>query len=473
LAVDRKRGNEGAPSDRLPPQDLDAEQACLGSMLMEAGATSRAMSAVHEDDFYRDAHKLIFRAMLEVHNRNEPVDLVTVAAELRRLGKLDAVGGGEYLTALINEVPTAAHVDRYANIVCERSVLRQLISAGSEIQGMAYANPSDIGEVLDLSEQRIFEIAQNRTTSDFTHIGPAVLETFEKLDQKFNDPGYISGIPTGLTDLDEQTSGLQPGDLVIVAGRPSMGKTSLAVANFALHAAVQHNTPVGIFSLEMSKGQLAEMLLCAQARVNSWGLRRGMATQDDWNKIGNALAFLPNAPIFMDDTPGIPILELRSKARRLKAQEDVGLIIVDYLQLASMSQYSESRYQEVSGITRALKGIARELDVPVVALSQLSRLVERREDKRPILSDLAESGAIEAEADIVCFLYRPDYYKRRAEMEGSSDEETAAEARRRLDEPGEAEIIIAKHRNGPVGTVNVIFNPRFRIFDNLAFNREG
>lgn len=473
MAVDASSRNADALPDRLPPQDLEAEQACLGAMLIEAGATARAMSVVKEEDFYREAHRIIFRAMLEVHNRTEPVDIVTVAAELRRQGKLEQVGGGEYLTALINEVPTSAHIGRYATIVAEKSVLRQLIAAGSKIQGMGYANPQDVGEVLDQAEQSIFEIAQRRTGGDFVHIGPAVLDTFEKLDQKFNNPGFISGVPTGLVDFDEQTSGLQPGDLIIVAGRPSMGKTSLAIANFALHAAVQGNVGVGIFSLEMSKSQLAEMLLCAQARVNSWALRRGIATQDDWNAIGNALGFLPNAPIYIDDTPGIPVLELRSKARRLKATHDVGLIIVDYLQLASMSQYAESRYQEVSGIARSLKSLARELNVPVVALSQLSRLVERREDKRPILSDLAESGAIEAEADLVCFLYRPDYYKRKAEMETSEDQAAVAEARRRLDEPGEAEIIIAKHRNGPIGTVNVLFNPKFRVFDNLLASRDG
>jgi len=472
LAVNRAPGRDSPSADRLPPQDLDAEQACLGAMLVEANATSQALSVVEEEDFYREAHRTIFRAMFEVHTRNEPVDIVTVAAELRRQGRLEAVGGGEYLTALINEVPTSAHVSRYATIVAEKSVLRQMISAGADIQAMAYSNPEDIGSVLDLSEQRIFEIAERRTTKDFAHIGPAVLETFEKLDQKFNDPGFISGVPTGLRDLDEQTSGLQKGDLIIVAGRPSMGKTSLAVANFALHAAVQNEIPVGVFSLEMSKSQLAEMLLCAQARVNSWALRRGIATQDDWNKIGNALAYLPNAPIYIDDTPGIPILELRSKARRLKAQHDVGLIIVDYLQLATASSYAENRYQEVSAIARAMKGLARELDVPVVTLSQLSRVVERREEKRPILSDLAESGAIEAEADLVCFLYRPDYYRKKEESQ-NADPQTAGEKRRKLDEPGEAEIIIAKHRNGPIGTVNVVFNPKYRLFDNLAFNQEG
>lgn len=474
LAVDRAPRSTEALADRIPPQDLESEQATLGAMLVEAGATARAMSLVREEDFYREAHRIICRAMMEVHSRNEPVDIVTVAAELRRQGKLEQVGGGEYLTALIGEVPTAAHVQRYSSIVAEKSILRQMITAGADIQGMAYDNPEDVGDVLDKAEQRIFEIAQRRITSDFTHIGPAILETFEKLDRKFNEPGFYSGVPTGLTGLDEITSGLQNGDLIIVAGRPSMGKTSLAIANFALHAAIQHQTGVGIFSLEMSKSQLAELLLCAHARVNSYHLRRGRAGQDDWNKIGRALADLPNAPIYIDDTPGIPILELRSKARRLKAQHDIGMIILDYLQLASIGERRSepSRYEEVSAVARALKGLARELDIPVVALSQLSRLVERREDKRPILSDLAESGAIEAEADVVCFLYRPSYYKRKEEIARAAQQGGQVEAKASLDEPGEAEIIISKHRNGPIGTVNVVFNPRFRTFDNLAYQRE-
>jgi replicative DNA helicase len=472
--VARQRRSQASESltDRIPPQDLDAEQATLGAMLLDAGATARAMSAVKEEDFYRDAHRAVFRAMMEVHGRNEPVDIVTVSAELRRQGKLEEVGGGEYLTALIAEVPTSAHVQRYASIVAEKSILRQMITAGAEIQGLGYENPEDIGSVLDRAEQAIFEIAQRRVSSDFVHIGSIVVETFEKLDKKFNEPGFFTGVPTGIKDLDEMTSGLQNGDLIIVAGRPSMGKTSLAVANFALHAAVQHGTGVGIFSLEMSKSQLAEMLLCAQARVNSWSLRKGHAGQEDWNRIGNALAHLPSAPIFIDDTPGIPILELRSKARRLKAQQNIGLIIVDYLQLATGGgRADESRYEEVSSVARALKGIARELDCPVVALSQLSRLVERREDKRPILSDLAESGAIEAEADLVCFLYRPGYYKRKEELEKGKQEGKPTEARD-MDAPGEAEIIVAKHRNGPIGTVSCVFSPRFRIFDNLAYHRE-
>ncbi len=453
--------------DKLPPQDLGAEQATLGAILVEPGAASRAMAIVEEEDFYREAHRIIFRAMVAVHTRNEPVDLVTVSAELRRHEQLEMVGGGEYLTALIGEVPTAAHVVRYATIVAEKSVLRKLITVGSNIQQMAYADPEDLGQVLDGAEQQIFEIAQRRVSSDFTPIGPLVTDTFEKLEQVFAQPGYITGTPTGIKDLDKMTSGLQNGDLIIIAGRPSMGKTSLAVANVARHAAVQHNVGTGIFSLEMSKEQLAELILCSQAQVNAWALRRGMAKEDDWSNIGHALTYLPDAPIFVDDTPAIPILELRSKARRLKSEHDIGLIVVDYLQLGTAGPRfgGDNRHQEISVIARALKGLARELNVPVVVLSQLSRRVEQREDKRPILSDLAESGSIEAEADLVCFLYRPNYYKRRRAMERAAQNGGAPrQPDLPADTPDPAEIIIAKHRNGPVGTVDVMFHPAYRLF---------
>jgi len=433
-------------ADKAPPHDLEAEQATLGAMLIEPGATARAMSIVEEGDFYPEAHRLIFRAMSTVAQRNEPVDLITVSAELRRTGHIETVGGGDYLTALIGKVPTAAHVTRYANIVAEKSLLRKLIKAGADIQGLAYEDPEDVGEVLDRAEQNIFEVAQRRISADFVPVGPLVTETFEKLDRIFRQPGYLTGVPTGLKELDKRTAGLQNGDLIIVAGRPSMGKTSLAVANFALHAAVQHQVGVGIFSLEMSKGQLAELLLCAQARVNGWALRQGMAREEDWSNIGQALTYLPQAPIYVDDTPAIPILELRSKARR------------------------DSRHQEVSLVARSLKALSRELDIPVVVLSQLSRRVEQREDKRPILSDLAESGSIEAEADLVCFLYRPAYYQRKRQQEWEGGEVEPAPAD--FTQPDPAEIIIAKHRNGPIGTVDVVFHPAYRLFFDTAQHRD-
>ena len=451
----------------LPPQDLEAEQASLGAILVEPGAATIAMGVLEHGDFYREAHQTIFRAMQAVHFRSEPVDLITVSAELRRLDLLDRVGGAEYLDSLISTVPTAAHIGRYSTLVAEKSVLRKLIRAGADIQGLAYDNPADIGEVLDAAEQRIFEIAQRRTISDFAPIGPLVEETFHNFEQLNRNPGFFTGVPTGIHRLDKLTSGLQPGELIIVAGRPSMGKTSLAVANFALNAALQHNRGVGIFSLEMSRYQLAEMLLCAHARVNSWRLRQGgTLSEEEWGKIGRALSDLPNAPIFIDDTPAIPIMELRSKARRLKAQHDVKLLIVDYLQLASAGGNfgPDNRHQEISIIARSLKSLARELELPVVALSQLSRRVEQREDKRPILSDLAESGSIEAEADLVCFLFRPSYYERKKATERAETAGQPQPKREDYNEPSKAEIIIAKHRSGPVGTVEVMFEPQYRTF---------
>jgi replicative DNA helicase len=461
-------------STLLPPQDLEAEQATLGSILVEPGAAMIAMGLLEENDFYPEAHRLIYRAMQAVQARNEPVDIVTVSAELRRLDLLERVGGGEYLTALIRTVPTAAHVGRYATLVAEKSVLRKLIHAGADIQALAYDNPADIGSVLDIAEQKIFEISQRRTVSDFQHIGPLATDTFDKLQKLNRNPGYITGVATGLYEFDKLTSGLQPGDLVIIAARPSMGKTSLAVSNIALHAAVHDKKGVGIFSLEMSKSQLAEMLLCAHAQVNSWRLRQGAVGDQEWAAIGYALTDLPDAPLYIDDTPAIPILELRSKARRLKAQHDIQLLILDYLQLASAGGAftGDNRHQEVSVIARSLKALARELNVPVVALSQLSRRVEQREDKRPILSDLAESGSIEAEADLVCFLYRPAYYERKKALQEAERSGRPAQ-RAEYDRPSKAEIIIAKHRNGPVGTVDTIFHPQYRRFYSVDEYREG
>ncbi|MEA3402633.1 MAG: replicative DNA helicase [Armatimonadota bacterium] len=467
-------------SDRLPPQDLEAEQATLGAMLMEAGAVSRAMAIVTEEDFYREAHREIFSAIQALEERGNPVDVVTVGAELRRREKLAGVGGGEYLTALIGEVPTTAHVVRYATIVHDKAVLRRLIQAGAEIQALAYDNPEDLQNALDHAEQRIFKIAQERSSKDYTQLGPVVHETFDHLDSVYRRKGFLAGIATGLTEFDKMTSGLQEGDLVIVAGRPSMGKTSLMVNNIAMHAALDEDVPVGIFSLEMSAQQLAEMMLCARAQANSWRLRRGQATKPEWGRIGQAVGALAEAPIYIDDTPGISIMELRSKARRMKSQHDVGIICVDYLQLVTTDRRSyENRHQEIGEVARAMKALARELDVCVVLASQLSRNVERREDKHPILSDLAESGSIEAEADLVCMLYRASYYDRKK----SADEvEAEAEAfvSEESDEPsdymdGTVQIIIAKHRNGPVGTIDrtLGFKEDSRIFVNLDVFREA
>lgn len=464
-------------ADKLPPQDMEAEQATLGAMILDPEAASRALSIVSEDDFYFEAHREICSAIRAVEDRGDPVDVVTVAAELRNREKLEAVGGGEYLTALIGEVPTSAHVIRYATIVHDKAVLRRLIKAGAEIQAIAYENPDDVQTALAEAEQRIFQIAQERSTKEFEHIGPLVEATFDHLDKAFHKPGFLTGIATGLKQFDEMTGGLQNGSLVIIAGRPSMGKTSLMVNNIAMHAALRENVPVGIFSLEMSSSQLAEMLLCGRARVNSWRLRSAKVRGDEWSRIGHAMEELVKAPIYIDDTPAISIMEMRSKARRMCSQYGVGLICVDYLQLATTGRSNiENRHQEISEVARAIKAMARELDIPVVIGSQLSRNVERREDKRPILSDLAESGSIEAEADVVCFLYRASYYERKKAAEEVEAEAKAAVQRKSEQSSTEidiAELIIAKHRNGPVGTVKLAFNEKSRIFDNIEQYRSA
>jgi replicative DNA helicase len=362
-------------------------------------------------------------------------------------------------------------VTRYAQLVAEKSVLRKLIATGMEIAAQAYDDPADVRATLDWAEESVFRIAERRVSRDWVHIGQPVSDTFDRLDRMAGT--HVTGVPTGLASLDERTGGLQKGQLVIVAGRPSMGKSSLVLSSVALAAALaEEPVGVGIFSLEMSRMQVAEQLLCSHARVNAFRLRYGNAAEEDWGKIAYTLSILPNAPIFIDDTPGISVMEMRSKARRLKAEQGIGLLVIDYMQLATTGERTavENRHQELATIARALKGMARELELPVVACSQLSRQVERREDKRPMLSDLAESGAIEAEADLVCFLYRPKYYDRRKEAE---------EAKRRglpppaADEaPEQAQILIQKHRTGPVGDVDVMFHPQWRLFFDEATRTE-
>jgi replicative DNA helicase len=483
-------------TDRVPPQDLEAEQSTLGSMLIDQGAATRALAILQPGDFYRDAHKLIYEACLQVHNRDEPVDLVTVSAELRRTGHLEGVGGPEYLTALIDEVPTAAHVVRYAQIVLEKATLRRLIECGHQIMALGFENPPAAADAVDEAERIVYDVAQRRVSRDFVPIGPIIKGSFELLDTRQRHESHITGVPTGIHDLDDFTSGLQPSNLVIVAGRPSMGKSSLAIFNFARHAALEHKIPVGVFSLEESSRQLAEGMLAAHARVDAWKLRRGALSFDDWRGISNAVGRLYDAPIFIDDTPAISVLEMRSKARRLKSEHDVKMLVLDYLQLATAGSNQEGRYQEVSLITRSLKGLARELDIPVVACSQLSRTVERREEKRPILSDLLESGAIEAEADLVLFVYRAGYYEQREKAKQEEERRKAqggppgrppgappgvppAPQQQRSDsladsgKPDPAEIIIAKHRTGPIGTVHCMFHGAHRCFENLSVRREG
>lgn len=437
--------------DRVPPQNVEAEQAVLGAMLIEKEAISKVAEFLQGGDFYRDAHKVIFSAMLDLFNRNEPVDLVTVIEALRKNDKLEGVGGVAYVTSLANSVPTAANVMYHGKIVEEKSLLRGLINAATEIAGIGYEDHEDVAAIVDQAEKKILAVSERRTGGDFTPIKSIIFDAFGKIEQLYASKGGITGLPTGFKDLDKLTSGLQPSDLILIAARPSMGKTAFTL-NIAAHVATREKKAVAFFSLEMSKEQLVQRLLCAEAAIDSQRLRIGELEDRDWGKLINAADRLSSAPIFIDDTAGITVMEMRSKARRLKIEHDLQLIIIDYLQLmqGGTSRSGENRQQEISEISRSLKALARELNVPVIALSQLSRSVESRQVKKPMLSDLRESGSLEQDADIVAFLYREDYYNPDTEQKNITD------------------IIIAKHRNGPVDTVQLFFHKQFTKFCDLS-----
>jgi len=463
--------------ERVPPQHLEAEQSALGAMMLDREATAVGIELLKSEDFYRDVHARIFDAIAALFDRNEPVDLITLTDELQRRNCLDDVGGPAYLTTLASSVPTTANMHRYASIVAEKAQLRSLIGAARDIADWAYADEDETGHVIDRAEERLFSVTERRMTRGFNRFGPLVRAAFERLDQHTQIQREMAGLRTGFPDLDRIIGGLAPSSLVVIAGRPSMGKTSLAM-NLATHVGTQPDARnvVAIFSLEMSKDQLVEACMCAEAGIDSHKLRLGRITHEDWDKLGPALDRLFDAPIFIDDTPGLTPLEMRAKIRRLKAEHGLSLVVVDHMQLVTYPMRVESRHQEVSAITRQLKHMARELEVPVVVLSQLSRGVERREDKRPILSDLMESGYIEAEADIVAFIYRPEYYRYRKEREDGSSQlvggpvaagpggEGLAEAPR----DDTAEIIVAKNRTGPTGVCELVFQGKYRRFANKA-----
>ena len=397
--------------ERVPPQNLEAEQAVLGAMLIEKEAIARVTELLKGGDFYREAHRLIFEAMLDLYNRNEAVDMITVIELLKREDNLEKVGGIAYVTSLANSVPTAANVHYHAKIVEEKALLRQLIQTSTQIAALGYEGSEEVSQIVDQAEKMILEVSNRRIGGDFTPIKSIVLDAFGKIEQLYESRGGITGLATGFKDLDRLTSGLQKSDLILVAARPSMGKTAFTL-NIASNVAIREKKAVAFFSLEMSKEQLVQRMLCAEASIDSQKLRIGELEDDDWTKLINAADRLSGAPIFIDDTAGISVLEMRSKARRLKVEHDLSLIIIDYLQLmqGSGGKGGENRQQEISEISRSLKGLARELGVPVVALSQLSRSVESRQVKKPMLSDLRESGSLEQDADIVAFLYREDYY---------------------------------------------------------------
>ena len=433
----------------LQPQSIEAELAVLGAMLSSKDAISKALQWLRSHHFYKESHSKIFLVMSDLFDKGEPIDTISVINKLKKNKQIDDVGGAYFITGLVESVPTAANVESYAKIVLEKFMLRELIRASHELSKDAYNDRQDVGEILDAAEQTIFSITQDRLRGGFMPIDGILHETFKNLDRIASNPGSVTGVASGLIDLDEITSGFQKGDLAIIAGRPSMGKTALALS-IMRNAAIDFKVPVGMFSLEMANHQLAQRLLCAEGRVDSHLVRTGKLPKNQWKNLSLAVGSLAEAEIYLDDTPAITVLELRAKARRLKAEKNLGLIIIDYLQLMQGPRNIESRQQEISNISRSLKALAKELDIPVIALSQLSRAVEQRSDHRPQLSDLRESGAIEQDADVVIFLYRSWVYSR--------DEE----------EKGRAQAIVAKQRNGPIGTVNLSFIDRFARFESIS-----
>ena len=433
---------------RIPPQNIEAEQSVLGSMLLDKEAIPTITEILKSEDFYREDHREIFEAVIDLFEKAEPVDLITVSERLKLRGTLDSAGGLQYLAAMADAVPTTANVKNYARIVEEKSLLRKLIRASSDISNMGYEGQEEVGYVLDKAEKYIFDILQKRNLKGFMPIKDILVETFARLEELYNSKGSITGVPYGFTALDEKTSGLQNSDLVLIAARPAMGKTALAL-NIVLHAAVHAKVPVAVFNLEMSRDQLVSRMLSCEAMVENTKMRTGQLEDEDWQKIAKALGPLSEAPIYIDDTSGTTIMDIRSKCRRLKLEKNIGLIMIDYLQLMQGRGKNENRQQEVSEISRSLKILAKELQVPVICLSQLSRAAESRSDHRPMLSDLRESGAIEQDADIVMFLYRDDYYNPETEKKNI------------------AELIIAKHRNGSTGTVELAWLGKYTKFANL------
>ena len=439
---------------KVPPHDIDAEQAVIGSMLTDKDAVVEAIEVLKPDDFYRQDNKTIYEAILNLYNRAEPIDIITVKSELTSLGKLEAVGGLEYIAVLPDKVPTTANVDKYIRIVEEKSILRNLIKAANDLINLGYAETEEVDSIIDEAERRVFEISQGKNQKGYTPIKDILVESFAEIEKLYNQKQPITGIPTGFADLDYKTAGLHNSDLVLVAARPAMGKSAFAL-NIATNAAVQAKVPVVIFNLEMSKSQLVSRILCSEAMVDSNKVRTGKIEEDDWVKLATALGPLSEAPIYIDDTPGITVTEIRAKCRKLKMEKNIGLVVIDYLQLIQgTGKRNSSREQEISEISRSLKILAKELDVPVIALSQLSRAAEQRADHRPMLSDLRESGAIEQDADIVMFLYRDDYYNPDSEKKNI------------------AEVIMAKHRAGSTGTVELLWLGNYTKFVNIEKYRE-
>ncbi|MFP4697995.1 MAG: replicative DNA helicase [Eubacteriales bacterium] len=434
---------------KVLPHSLEAEQSVIGSMLLNREAIAIASEFIRGDDFYQKQLGVVFESMIELYNGNQPVDLVTLQNILTQKNVLEQIGGIKYLSDLAGAVPTSAHIKNYAVIVKEKAILRRLIRESEQIASECYQNKDKLEVILDSAEKRIFNLIQNRNASDFAPIKEIVLSTLENIEKAHQNQGQVTGIETGFSDLDYKTSGLQPSDFVLIAARPSMGKTAFAL-NVAQHVSIKEDVPTAIFSLEMSKEQLVNRLLCSESMIDAQKVRTGNLEETDWEKIAEGSAVLAKAPLYIDDTPGISVSEIRAKCRKLKLEKGLGLILIDYLQLMSSGgKRIESRQQEISEISRSLKALAREMEAPVVALSQLSRACEARADHRPMLSDLRESGAIEQDADVVMFLYRDEYYNPDTEAKN------------------QAELIVAKQRNGPTGTINLVWLGQYTKFVNM------
>ena len=442
---------------KIPPQDIEAEQAVIGSMLTDQEAVTAAVETLKPEDFYREDNKIIYTALLNLYNKAQAIDIITLKSELSAMGKLDAIGGLEYIAELPEKVPTTSNVDRYIKIVEEKSMLRNLIKVANDIIDLGYGQTEEVEDILDEAEKKIFNVVQKKDqNTGFTPISDVLVESFTKLEELYNSKQAITGIPTGFNDLDKKTAGLHGSELILVAARPAMGKSAFAL-NIGTYAATRAKVPVAIFNLEMSKDQLANRILCSEALVDSNHVRTGELSDDELAKLAEASGELSQAPIYICDTPGISVMEIRARCRKLKMEKNIGLIIIDYLQLIQCSaKNANNRVQEIAEISRSLKILAKELNVPVIALSQLSRAVESRDDHRPMLSDLRESGSIEQDADIVMFLYRDDYYN----PEDSKKKNIA-------------EVIIAKQRAGETGTVELAWVGQYTKFGNLDKYRGG
>ena len=435
---------------KIPPHDVEAEQAILGCMLIDQDATTDAIEVLKPEDFYRDDHKYIYEAMNNLYGRGEPIDIITVKSELTSMQKFEAVGGIEYLATLPDKAPLVANSDKYIKIVEEKSILRKLIKTATDIEGLGYAQNEDVDNIMDQAEKRIFDLIQGKNQKGYTPIKDVLIETFAELEKLYNQKQTVTGVPTGFVDLDNLMAGLHKSDLILIAARPAMGKSAFAL-NIATSVAVNAKVPVAIFNLEMSKTQLVNRMLCSEAMVDSNKVRTGKIDEEDWIKLATALGPLSEAPIYIDDTSDISISEIRAKCRKLKLEKNIGLVVIDYLQLIQGSgKKNTNREQEIAEISRSLKIMAKELEIPVIALSQLSRESEKRQDHKPMLSDLRESGSIEQDADIVMFIYRDDYYNK---------EESEKKDR--------AEIILAKHRAGSTGSVELLWLGNYTKFVSL------